>query len=81
MDSETTEEERKEILGVADYPHSDLHELTCGIAEDRDLTNAKPFQQTSAHVFAQYLEPYFRNYTEEDIQFLKERVSDTSDET
>lgn len=71
----TSEEEKREILGVAEYPQSDLSELTCGPAPDRNLEAAKPPQQTSAHVFAQYLEPYFKKFTEEDVQWLKERVS------
>lgn len=70
-----TEEEKLQILGVAKYPDSDLYEYTCGNAPDKNLENAKPAQQTSAHVFALYLEPHFRKYTEEDVQWLKERVS------
>ena len=74
----TTEEEKKEILGVARYPDTDLYEYTCGTAPDKNLENAKPAQQISAHVFATYLEPYFRKYAEEDVQWLKERVSELS---
>ena len=69
-----SEEDKKAILGVSQYPKSDLFDLTCGTAPDKNLENAKPAQQTSAHVFAQYLEPYFRRYTEEDANWLRERV-------
>src|SRR5690348_3214729 len=34
---EMTEEEMKEILNVADYPHDDLHDKTCGTPPDRDF--------------------------------------------
>lgn len=69
-----TEEEKKEILGVSVYPHDDLHDLTVGQLPDRNLENAKPSSQVTAHQFQTYLEPYVRLYTEEDIAFLRERV-------
>ncbi|KAF2839417.1 hypothetical protein M501DRAFT_992382 [Patellaria atrata CBS 101060] len=69
-----TEEEKKEILCVADYPHDDLHDQTCGTPPDRDFSNAKPAQQTAANVFANYVEPYIRPLNEEDVAFLQERV-------
>ncbi len=69
-----TEEEKKQILCVAEYPHDDLHDLTCGTPPDRDFSNAKPTNQISFSAFSNYLEPYLRPLTEEDIAFLKERV-------
>ena len=68
-----TEEEKKEIYCVAEYPHDDLHDLTPGTPPDRDFSNAKPANQVNATVFANYVEPYIRPLTEEDIAFLKER--------
>ena len=70
-----SEEEKKEILGVAEYPQDDLHSLTCGTPPDRDFSTAKPSNQTNFSVFSNYVEPYIKPLTEEDIAFLKERVS------
>lgn len=63
----------KEIYCVADYPPSDLHELTPGTPPDKDFSSAKPPTQVNASVFANYVEPYIRPLTEEDVAFLKER--------
>ena len=71
-----TEEEMRDVLCVADYPHDDLHSLTCGTPPDRDFSNAKPSNQTSFSAFLNYVEPYIRPLTDEDIAFLKERVFD-----
>jgi transcriptional adapter 3 len=68
-----TEEEIKEIYCVAEYPPSDLHDLTPGTPPDKDFSNAKPASQVNASVFANYVEPYIRPLTEEDAAFLKER--------
>ncbi|KAJ4292650.1 Transcriptional regulator [Kalmusia sp. IMI 367209] len=68
-----TEEEIKEIYSVADYPESDLKKLTPGTPPDKDFSNAKPASQVNAGVFANYVEPYIRLLTEEDMAFLRER--------
>lgn len=68
-----SEEEKKEIFSVAEYPSSDLHHLTPGTPPDKDFSNAKPPSQINASVFANYVEPYIRPLTEEDVAFLKER--------
>lgn len=68
-----SEEEIKEIYCVADYPPSDLHDRTPGTPPDKDFSNAKPPSQVNASVFANYVEPYIRPLTEEDVAFLKER--------
>ncbi|KAF2453512.1 histone acetyltransferases subunit 3-domain-containing protein [Lineolata rhizophorae] len=67
------EEEKKEILCVAEYPHSDLHDLTCGTPPDKDFSNAKPTNQVNANLFASFVEPYIRPLAEEDMAFLRER--------
>lgn len=66
-------EERREIYCVADFPESDLRDRTAGIPPDKDFSNAKPASQVNASVFANYVEPYIRRLTEEDMAFLKER--------
>ena len=68
-----SEEEIKEIYCVAEYPPSDLHDRTPGTAPDADFSNAKPASQVTASAFANYVEPYIRPLTEEDMAFLKER--------
>lgn len=67
------EEEIKDIYCVAEFPESDLHDQTPGTPPDKDFSNAKPASQVNATVFANYVEPYIRPLTEEDVAFLKER--------
>lgn len=74
---DTPENLKKEILGVARYPRSDLKDLTPGTPPDKDFSNPKPQTQVNASVFANYVEPYVRPLTEEDLSFLREKVSAT----
>ncbi|KAI9756559.1 MAG: Transcriptional regulator [Lichina confinis] len=74
-----SEEQKKDIYFVAQYPHDDLNELIPGSPPDRDLSNAKPPNQVAANTFATYLEPYFRPFNEEDLAFLREKVGVVSD--
>jgi transcriptional adapter 3 len=71
-------EERKEIYCVADFPTSDLRDRTAGSPPNKDFSNAKPATQVNASVFANYVEPYIRPLTEEDVAFLKERGDRTA---
>jgi transcriptional adapter 3 len=71
-------EERKEIYCVADFPLSDLRDRTAGSPPNKDFSNAKPATQVNASVFANYVEPYIRPLTEEDVAFLKERGDRTA---
>ncbi|EFQ86674.1 hypothetical protein PTT_18010 [Pyrenophora teres f. teres 0-1] len=66
-------EERKEIYCVAEFPQEDLRDKIAGSPPDKDFSNAKPPSQVNATVFANYVEPYIRPLTEEDVAFLKER--------
>ncbi|PYH96352.1 putative transcriptional regulator Ngg1 [Aspergillus ellipticus CBS 707.79] len=70
-----TDEEKKVIYSVNRFPWSDLSHLMAGVAPDRDFSNSKPTNQVSANTFLAYIEPYVRPLTEEDIAFLKEKVS------
>lgn len=70
-----TDEEKKEIFSVADFPRDDLLNMMAGTPPDKDFSNTKPANQVSANTFASYIEPYLRPLTEEDINFLKEKVS------
>ncbi|KAL9103554.1 MAG: hypothetical protein Q9187_008995, partial [Circinaria calcarea] len=68
-----TDEQKKEIYGVTQFPHDDLSHLIAGVPPDKDFSNAKPTNQVNANTFAAYLEPYVRPLVEEDMAFLRER--------
>jgi transcriptional adapter 3 len=68
-----TDAELREIYSVAQWPESDLHDLTAGDPPDMDFSNAKPANQVNYSTFQTYLEPFIRPFTEEDVAFLKER--------
>lgn len=70
-----TDEKKKEIYCVAQFPKDDLSSLIAGTPPDKDFSNAKPANQVNANTFAAYIEPYVRPLTEEDMAFLRERVS------
>ena len=70
---DTTDEEKKAIFNVAQWPESDLVELTAGDPPDMDFSNAKPANQVNFSTFQTYIEPHIRPFTEEDVAFLKER--------
>ena len=69
------EDEKKKIYCVNSFPRSDLSHLIAGTLPDKDFSNAKPTNQVNANTFAAYIEPYVRPLTEEDMAWLKERVS------
>jgi transcriptional adapter 3 len=68
-----TDAELRDIYNVAQWPESDLHDLTAGDPPDMDFSNAKPANQVNYSTFQTYLEPYIRPFSEEDVAFLKER--------
>ncbi|USW53765.1 Putative histone acetyltransferase subunit 3 [Septoria linicola] len=69
-----TEDEKRAIFSVYQWPESDLRELTAGDPPDADFyNNAKPATQVNFSTFQTYVEPYIRAFTEEDVAFLKER--------
>ena len=70
-----TYEEKSAIFSVAHFPESDLSPLIAGTIPDKDFSNAKPANQVNANTFQAYIDPYLRPLTEEDMAFLKERVS------
>ena len=73
--NDMTDEEKKEIYCVSHFPHDDLSSLIAGTPPDKDFSNAKPSNQVNANTFAAYIDPYLRPLSEEDMAFLKERVS------
>lgn len=70
-----TDEEKKEIYGVTSFPTKDLSDEIAGTPPDKDFSNAKPTNQVAASTFLTYVEPYVRPLTEEDMAWLRERVS------
>ncbi|KAF8417236.1 histone acetyltransferases subunit 3-domain-containing protein [Tirmania nivea] len=70
---ETSIEECRRIFQVADFPKVDLSDLQAGDPPDMDFTNAKPQNQVAHVTYTSYTDPYFRNFTEEDLAFLRER--------
>lgn len=69
-----TDEEKKEIYSVTQFPTKDLSDQIAGIPPDKDFSNAKPTSQVGAHTFTTYIEPYVRPLVEEDVAFLREKV-------
>ena len=69
-----TDDEKKDIYCVSQFPHNDLANLIAGTPPDKDFSNAKPTNQVNANTFAAYIEPYLHPLTEEDMAFLRERV-------
>ncbi len=67
--------EKKEIYGVTSFPTKDLKDEIAGVPPDKDFSNAKPTNQVSANTFLTYVEPFVRPLIEEDMAFLRERVS------
>lgn len=70
-----TEDAKKEIYCVSSFPKSDLAQMIAGTLPDKDFSNAKPTNQVNANTFVAYIDPYVRPLTEEDMAWLKERVS------
>ncbi|GIZ42682.1 hypothetical protein CKM354_000594100 [Cercospora kikuchii] len=74
LNDDMTYEDKRDIFSVAQWPESDLRELTAGDPPDADFyNNAKPANQVNFSTFQTYVEPYIRPFTEEDVAFLKER--------
>jgi transcriptional adapter 3 len=73
LTDDMTEDEKRAILNVAQWPESDLRDLTAGDPPDEDFSNAKPSNQVNFSTFQAYVDPYIRAFTEEDVAFLKER--------
>lgn len=70
---EMADDDKQKILNVANWPQSDLKDLTAGDPPDMDFSNAKPANQVHFTTFQTHIEPYIRPFTEEDVAFLKER--------
>ncbi|SCV04681.1 LAMI_0H18228g1_1 [Lachancea mirantina] len=67
----TGEEFFKQKFGVASYPTSDLKELMPGEIPDMDFSRPKPANQIQFNTFLASIDGFFREFTEEDVKFLK----------
>ncbi|EGW34948.1 uncharacterized protein SPAPADRAFT_48011 [Spathaspora passalidarum NRRL Y-27907] len=64
----------KKKYGVASFPENDLQDLLPGQIPDIDFSkNKPPTNQVQFSTFQSYIEPYFRPFSTEDIEFLRER--------
>ena len=77
LHDDMTEDDKRAILNVAQWPESDLRDLTAGDPPDEDFSKQKPQSQVNFGTFQTYAEPYIRPFTEEDVAFLKERPDRT----
>ncbi|EPX72237.1 SAGA complex subunit Ngg1 [Schizosaccharomyces octosporus yFS286] len=77
VDDHMTYEEKKDLLCVSSFPKKDVRCLVAGTPVTEDFSNSKPNNQISISTFYSFLDPYFRNLNDDDINFLKE-TSDNS---
>ncbi|KAF6014152.1 hypothetical protein HII12_001478 [Brettanomyces bruxellensis] len=73
-ESSTEREYMKKKLAVADYPESDLKSYLAGEIPTKDLSVNRPTSQVPFTSFENYVEPFFRNFTEEDVSFLRQKA-------
>ena len=67
--------EIKQCLGVSAYPTVDLTKDLPGIPPSDDFSKAKAQNQITHDNFIKSIDPYFQAFTEEDLIFLRQRVS------
>ncbi|RLV94318.1 Chromatin-remodeling complexes subunit NGG1 [Spathaspora sp. JA1] len=64
----------KRKFGVASFPENDLQSLLPGTIPNTDFSkNKPPTNQVQFSTFQTYIEPYFRLFSTEDIEFLRDR--------
>ncbi|QPG74907.1 hypothetical protein FOA43_002245 [Brettanomyces nanus] len=62
----------KQKLAVTDFPQSDLKDYLPGEIPTKDLSVNRPTNQVAFNSFQNYVEPFFRNFTDEDVSFLRQ---------
>lgn len=65
----------KKKYAVASYPASDLKDLLPGEIPDADFTDKKPNNQVQFTTFQTFVEGFFRNFSEDDIRFLRTKYN------
>ncbi|VEU21743.1 DEKNAAC102732 [Brettanomyces naardenensis] len=71
--SENEKEYLKKKLAVSDYPDSDLKDYLPGEIPTKDLSVNRPSNQVAFSSFQNYVEPFFREFTEEDVNLLRQK--------
>lgn len=69
----TGEDYLKKKYNVASYPTTDLKELLPGELPDADFSMPKPTNQIQYNTFINFVDNFFRDSTDDDIKFLKEK--------
>lgn len=72
--ADMTDEEKKQIYSVTQFPHSPLRHAMAGEPPNQNFSNTKPPNQVNFNTFITYIEPYIRDLEEKDIPFLEEKV-------
>lgn len=58
-------------FAVASFPKNDLQDMLPGVIPMTDFSGPKPTQQVAWNSWLSYIEPFFRNFNDEDLKFLK----------
>ncbi|OLL24181.1 hypothetical protein NEOLI_003561 [Neolecta irregularis DAH-3] len=66
-------EELKKYLGVSYYPQVDLSKDMPGVPPMEDFSKAKAMNPVAQQTFQASIDPYFRQFTEEDLGWLRDR--------
>jgi len=75
LDFEQTDpEDIKRLLGVSQYPATDLSKDLPGIPPTDDFSKAKVQNQTSYDTWLKTIESHFRPFSEDDLTFLRQQV-------
>lgn len=69
------EEYLKKKYGVASYPQTDLQDKLPGKIPDVDFSKTKPTNQVLFNTFQTFFENFYRQFTEDDIKFLKTKYN------
>ena len=75
----TSPEDIERLLGVSQYPTTDLSKDLPGIPPTDDFSKVKVQNQTSYDTWLKSIEPYFRPFTEDDLTFLRQQVCQSFD--
>lgn len=67
------EEYLKKKYAVSSYPTNDLKTMLPGSIPDIDFSKSKPANQVQFATFQSFIENFYRNFSEEDLKFLKNK--------
>lgn len=66
-------EYKKRKFAVSEFPESDLKDMLPGEIPMLDFSGPKPTQQVAWNSFTAYIEPFYRNFTEDDVKWLRQK--------